>query len=113
MARAFDTGGHNFATFFVGQHEKVVLAEVHGHGRLIVTATDPNGSVIIEGATVYDSAAHFLSGGGGAAAAGLNAAEAAEVGPALEVVVVDDEARGQQDEREQQLPAALRLERLA
>jgi len=76
VARAFDTGGHNVATFFVGQHEKVVLAEVHGHGRLVVTATDPNGSVIIEGATVYDSAAHFLSGGGGGAAAAGNGGKA-------------------------------------
>ena len=67
VTRNFDTGGHNLATFFVGQHEKVVLAEVHGNGRLVVTATDPNGSVIIEGATVYDSAAHFLSGGVAAA----------------------------------------------
>ena len=59
-ARHLDSAGHNQAAFFVSAHERLELVEAHGTGRLLLTATDVHGTVLVDGGVVYDSAAHAL-----------------------------------------------------
>ena len=51
---------HGQAAFFVSGHERLEVIEAHGTGRLLLTATDVHGAVIVDGGVVYDSAAPLL-----------------------------------------------------
>jgi len=44
----------------VSGHERLEVIEAHGTGRLLLTATDVHGAVIVDGGVVYDSAAPLL-----------------------------------------------------
>ena len=43
------------AVYYVQSHEQLELVSVHGVGRLMLTAADPNGNVVIAGSCVFDS----------------------------------------------------------
>ena len=58
--RHLDSAGHNQAAFFVSGHERLEVIEAHGTGRLLLTATDVHGTVVVDGGIVYDSAAPLL-----------------------------------------------------
>ena len=58
--RHLDSAGHNQAAFFVSGHERLEVIEARGTGRLLLTATDVHGAVVVDGGIVYDSAAPLL-----------------------------------------------------
>jgi len=48
------------AVYYVQSHERLELVSAHGVGRLMLTAADPNGNVVVTGSCVFDSSLHAL-----------------------------------------------------